>query len=183
MARLVLLCAALLVVLSGCGNRHDEPRTFAESEGLYLELGEVYYQIQISRQLNEEDVTDRDMLVGIPESVQPPADDEAYFGVFVRAWNFTDEPLPVAQDFEIIDANEDRYFPVRVEEDVNVFSRWPETLEPGRVAPEVESTAFNSPIGGRLVLFKLPYATFQQRPLEFRIKPDAGDEGIVDLDV
>jgi hypothetical protein len=186
MARLLLLCAALLLLVSGCGGgggEAEEPRTFAEDEGYYLELGEIEYQVQFSRQLNEEDVFDRDLLLGIAEDVEDPADDEAWFGVFVRAWNHHDEELPLAQRFEIVDANQERYQPVPLDEDSNVFARWPEMLGPGREAPAVDSVPHHTPIGGRLVLFKIPYETFEQRPLEFRIIPRVGDAGTVSMDV
>lgn len=186
MARPLLLTAialSLVAALAGCGNRSDEPRTFAETEGLYLELGDLEYQIQISRQLNPSDTEDADLLNGLPETVEEPTAEEAWFGVFVRVANQTDEALPVARDFEIRDAEANVYSPVPVDPEINVFAYEPRTLEPGRLLPALDSAAQNGPIKGGMVLFKLPYSAFQARPLEFVIHPPTGEEGIVDLDV
>src|SRR5688500_11705199 len=108
---LATVCLTLVAALTGCGNRESEPRTFAETEGLYLELGDLEYQVQISRQLNPSDAEDADLLRGVSESVEPPTGEETWFGVFVRVANQTDEVLPVADQFEIHDANENSYEP------------------------------------------------------------------------
>jgi len=186
MARRMLLtaaCLALVAALAGCGNRTDEPRTFAETEGLYLELGDLDYQIQISRQLNPNLEADQDYLVGLPEGVSEPASDEAWFAVFVRVQNQTEETIEPADEFEIVDTEENVYRPVPLDPETNVFAYDANPLEPGELIPAEGSTASNSPIAGSLLLFKLPYAAFQARPLEFRIQPPAGEEGTVDLDV
>ena len=186
MARPLLLAAllvAFVAALTGCGNRHEEPRTFAEVEGLYLELGGLHYQVQISRQLNPDDTEDGDLLNGIPDTVADPTAEEAWFGVFVRVDNQTDETLPAARRFEIRDAEGNTYSPVPIDPDVNVFAYTPRDLEPGRLIPPLDSAAQNGPIKGGMVLFKMPYSAFQARPLEFVIHPPSGEEGIVDIDV
>jgi hypothetical protein len=186
MARLMLLAAAslaLVAALAGCGNRSDEPRTFAETEGLYLELGELEYQIQLSRQINPNITSDRDFLVGVSETVTPPTDEEAWFGIFLRVENQTEETLPAADDFEIVDTEENVYRPVEVDTDLNAYAYEGGPLEPGQLIPPLGSTAQSHPIGGSLLLFKVPYSTFQARPLEFKIKPSSGEEGTIDIDV
>ena len=53
LARLVLLSLAALAALAaaGCGNKDDD-RTVAETEGIYVAVDELTYQVQISRILN-----------------------------------------------------------------------------------------------------------------------------------
>ena len=72
---------------------------------------------------------------------------------------------------------------VALDPEVNVFGYVPRPLGPGELIPEVNSTAAGDPIRGALLLFKLPYDAFQNRPLEFRIQGPEGDEGIIDIDV
>ncbi len=51
--RLVTLLTVLAAgtALSACGNRVDEVHE-AETEGIYVDVGDLQYQVQISRQLN-----------------------------------------------------------------------------------------------------------------------------------
>ena len=72
--RVLLLAVASLALLSGlpaCGNRH-EVITDAETEGPYLNLGPLKYQVQISRQLNPDDLEDRVYLRGLPADTFVP---------------------------------------------------------------------------------------------------------------
>ena len=80
LARLVLLCAAALaaVVASGCGNKEDVV-TLAETEGIYVTVDDVKYQIQISRILNPAAPDDSAYLRGVPED-EPLQDDEVWYG-------------------------------------------------------------------------------------------------------
>jgi hypothetical protein len=187
MARpLTLLIAALALVagLAGCGNATHEPRTFAETEGLYLELDELEYQIQISRQLNPSDVEDADYLRGIPETVEPPTPEEAWFAVFLRVQNQSDHAIETASSFEIEAADATKFTPIPLDAEANPFAYDATELRPGGLLPPLDSAASNNnPIRGSMVLFKLPYAAFHNRPLEFHIKPLGGETGIVDLDV
>jgi len=123
LSRLILIAAALCCALlaSGCGNR-VETRTLGETEGLYLDIDELKYQIQISRYINPADIEDRSYLVGLPEGTEQPAGDETYFGVFIRVSNSTDHEITPANDFEIIDTQENVYRPVPLDPKVNPWS-------------------------------------------------------------
>lgn len=184
MARLTLLLIAslaLLVALAGCGNHTDEPRTEGETEGAYLELGELYYQIQLSRQLNPNLRSDEDLLTGVPEFQQDLGDDEAWFAVFIRVSNETKEAHLSADDFEITDTQENVFRPIALDES-NVYRYDAEMLEPGGVIP-AQGSGGDVGARGALLLFKIPFESFQFRPLEFRIKPPTGPEGHVNLDL
>ena len=187
MARRLSMLAVLVAalgLLAGCGNRHEEPRTFAETEGLYLEIGDLEYQIQISRILNPNDREDRDYLRGIPESSAELGEDETWFAIFLRVQNQTDEPLPAATDFEITSADEQSFSPIPLDPEQNVYAYDGGEISAGDQLPEIDSGAENNnPVRGEMLLFKLPFEALQNRPLEFHIKPTSGDEGIVDIDV
>ena len=183
-SRLIVVAAALACALfaSGCGNR-VEVRTVGETEGLYLDVDELKYQIQISRYLNPADEEDRAYLVGLPEGAAQPTGDETYFGVFIRVSNSTDEEITPANDFEIIDTQENIYRPIPLDGDLNQFAYRPEPIPPKSLIPSADTVAAEGVIQGSLLLFKVKTSSLQNRPLEFRFRRGSGVTGIVDLDV
>ena len=66
MRRLLVISAALLCALAaaGCGNK-QETVTLGETEGIYLDIDELKYQVQISRYMNPDDVEDQAYLTGL----------------------------------------------------------------------------------------------------------------------
>ncbi len=104
LARLALLCLASVAALAaaGCGNK-EEIVTVAETEGIYVTVDDLKYQIQISRILNPSSPEDSAYLRGVPEDEAEPANDEVWFGIFLRVENETGEPLTPAEHFEIVD--------------------------------------------------------------------------------
>lgn len=184
LARLPVLCllaAAAVVALAGCGNR-VETRTLGETEGIYIDVGELKYQVQLSRVLNPDDTEDRAYFQGLPEGDVATAE-QAWFAIFLRVENTTDRTLAPAEEFEIVDTQEKSFAPVRLEN--NPFAYQPVALPPKAIIPAPDSIAGEGVIQGSLLLFKLEIATLQNRPLEFRIRSvERPDEvGIVDLDV
>lgn len=166
---LVLLVAALLAVLAlgACGNKAEEI-TQGESEGNYLDLGELKYQVQISRQLNPADREDQGYLVGIPEEERELAADETWYGIFIRVQNVTEEPRQAAEEFEIRDTQENVFRPLELGED-NVFAYRATRLPGESTIPTLDSASAENTIQGSLLLFKIPYANLQNRPLEFEV--------------
>jgi hypothetical protein len=181
MRRLLVISAALLcaVAAAGCGNKHATV-TVADTEGIYLDLDELKYQVQISRYMNPNDVEDSAYLSGLPESTPQPTGEETWFGVFIRVQNSTDETITPADDFEIIDTQEKVYRPVPID---NPFAYKPEPIGPKSLIPLPDSAASESTVQGSLLLFKVTNESLQNRPLEFRIRGNDGTEGVVDLDV
>jgi len=174
---------AVAAALAGCGNK-QETRTVGETEGLYVDVGELKYQVQMSRIINPSDTEDRNYLAGLPAGTVPPKPNEAWFGVWMRVQNTTSEKtLPAADEFEIVDTEENSYEPIELES--NPFAYSPEDLRPNTVVPSSNSPAGEGVIQGSLILFKLTNDTLQNRPLEFKIKSPASAEevGIIDLDV
>jgi hypothetical protein len=188
MLRTVLATALLVLVAAGCG--HDEGaetavQQTAETEGLYLDVNGLKYQIQMSRFMNPNDIEDREYLVGLPESAPPPSEDEIYFGVWVRVENTSeDETRPAASVWEIHDTQENVYRPIPIDTEVNPFAFEPVDVPPKTVIPLATSAAGQGPAQGLLLLFKIPNEAFQNRPLELKFSNGgSGQEGTYDLDV
>jgi len=184
--RLLLCCLAAMagLLLSGCGEKQDI-RTIGETEGLYVNVAGLTYQVQVSRYLNADDIEDRDYLRGLSPGDDELGDGETWFGVFVRVHNDGNEPLPSAEDFEIHTTQEEVFEPVEIDEADNVFAYRPRVLASGDLLPHPDSAAGYGPIGGELLLFKVDYEALQNRPLELHIiSPENPDEqALVDLDV
>jgi hypothetical protein len=183
---LPLLAIALLALpLAACGNK-EETITHGETEGAYLDVGGLTYQVQISRVLNPNDTEDKSYLVDVPEAERDLAPDEAWFGVFMLAQNLEEKPFDAATDFQIVDTQENVYTPLPLGED-NVFAYRGGTVQPGDTLPLQNTAARSNPsVQGALVLFKVKQDSFANRPLELSIhSPDEIEpaEATVDLDV
>ena len=180
-----LLCAlvALLAALAVAGCGRENPRTHAATEGPYLDVGPLQYQVQISRQLNPADIEDRAYFVGVEQPELPG--EETWFSVWVRVWNRTQGTHPSAQKFEIEDTTGKHYEPVEIGKD-NIFAYRPAFIPSGDTLPAVNSAAEQNPIGGSLLLFKVTNESLANRPLILHIESPDGEEpraAEVDLDV
>jgi hypothetical protein len=174
---LVLLACGL--VAAGCGNK-QETITQGETEGIYIDK----YQVQISRYINANDIEDRDYLEGLPANTEQPTGEETWFGVFLRVQNETGAPRDPANEFEIVDTQENVYRPIPLDTDVNAFAYDAQPIPAHSVLPAPDSAAAHGVIQGSLLLFKVKTASLQNRPLEFRIKRGGvAETGVVDLDV
>jgi len=179
----VLMLLALAAALAGCGNK-QETRTVGETEGLYVDIGELKYQVQMSRIINPDDTEDRTYLAGLPAGSAQPTGAEAWFGVWMRVENTTSKKtLPAADQFEIVDTQEHKFQPIALQN--NPFAYAPGSVGPNSVLPSANSAAGQGVIQGSLILFKLTTEALANRPLEFKIQsPASPDEvGIIDLDV
>ena len=182
--RTALATALVAIVATGCGGGTGVVTT-AETEGLYLDINGLKYQIEMSRYMNPNDVEDREYLVGLPESSQPPTEDEIYFGVWVRVENVSaTETRPAASVWEIHDTQENVYRPIPIDTEINPFAFEPVDVPPKTVIPLTTSAAGQGPIQGSLLLFKIRNESFQNRPLELVFSNGGGgEEGTYDLDV
>jgi hypothetical protein len=186
--RPLALLTALLASggLAACGNHPDEHARVlrAINEGYYLDIGELKYQVQVSRQLNPDDVQDRSFLEGLPAAERKLKADELWFGVFLRVQNETDKALAPSGDIKIVDTQDDQFRPIELD-DTNLFAYRPsEPIPPRDVLPLSDTPAFDSPVQGSLLLFKLTLTALGNRPLEFEIEGNRGpaQTGIIDLD-
>jgi hypothetical protein len=183
-ARLALVCVAALaaVVAAGCGNKHDVV-TLAETEGIYVTVDGLKYQIQISRILNPAASDDSYYLRGTPAG-EEPADDEVWYAIFMRVENDGDDPHPTAEEFTVHDTQGTEYEPIELDPETNDYLYQPTDLQPGTLLPDPDTPAFDNTIRGQLILFKVTVESLANRPLELEIhSPTGGENAVIDIDV
>jgi hypothetical protein len=173
--------------LTACGIHPDEDARVKhiENEGLYLSLGELKYQVQLSRQLNQYDIQDKSLLRGISAADQQLQADEVWFGVFLQVENESKEPMKPSGDIEVIDTQEEVFKPLTLD-DTNMFAyRATDAIPAGEVLPLADTPGYDTPIRGSMLLFKLKRAALDNRPLELKIEGTTTppQTGIIDLDV
>src|SRR3954467_5136713 len=117
--RVLLVLVAAAVALAGCGDKTDYVR-IADTEGISVDVGNLVYQVQLSRYLNPGDVEDKEYLTGLPINTKLGAD-ETWFGVFMRVKNYTDGGLDPSTDFVIKDTQGNEFRPIHLDES-NVFA-------------------------------------------------------------
>src|SRR5881398_3687026 len=109
---IVALAAALAV--AGCGNAQHPSDATAENNGYYVKAGGVYYQLQVSRQLNQFATEDHQYLTGLPSGTAAPSATQLWYGVFLRAMNDSEQHQLTANRFDIVDTKGNKYYPVPV---------------------------------------------------------------------
>jgi hypothetical protein len=184
LARLALVCAAALaaVAASGCGNK-ETTATVAHTEGIYVTVDDLKYQIQISRILNPAAPDDSHYLRGLPDG-EELAEDEVWYAIFMRVENDADDPHQTAESFKITDTQDDEYEPIELDPATNDFVYEPTELQPGKLLPALDTPASDNTIRGGLILFKIPAAALANRPLELEIEsPTGGENAVIDIDV
>lgn len=184
---MVLAVSALTiaVALGACGGsgRQTYDAT-AENNGVYVKLGAIDYQLQVSRELNPFATEDHEYLVGLPAGVKGPTPNQIWYGVFLFAINDTEHEAPLANNFAIIDTQGTTYRPVALDPSVNEFVWTGGTLAPHSTAPAPSTTAFFGPTQGRLLLFKLNNAVYNNRPLTLSIRaPGQSHTATISLDL
>lgn len=177
--RLAGLAAILMLAFSvtGCDK---EVHSLEAKEGTRVSLDNLFYQVQISRQLNIKDVEDSYYLQDQPA----PAKGDAYFGVFIRVDNETHDGriLPVGTDrMEITTASGDIYKPIEVH--APGWGYAPAPIGKGGMLPIPNTPAFMGPIRGGMILFRIPQTSLDARPLHLEIKGRGGQTGSILLDV
>jgi hypothetical protein len=167
--------AAVLLVGAGCGEEHKTE----VAEGEPLELGDVEYNVQITRFLNPDDREDREYLEG--QDVPPP-EGQSYLAVFIEIENHGDQTvtLPSEGDLKVVDTTDAEYEPLP---DSNIFAlELGSELGPGEALPADDTAAAAGPTQGSIVLFLVPAGIGANRPLELEITAD-GEEGKIELDI
>jgi hypothetical protein len=192
------LAAFLVVFAAACGAEEE----LHVIEGEPLELGDVGYNVQITRFLNPDDPEDQGYLVG----QERPEPGSAYLGVFLTIENEGSEAVDVPSDFVVLDTEGNEYEPVpsastyalqlpglepeqtasltEADEDEGVI----EDLQPLEVPPHGEipipdTTAAEGVIGGAMLLFLVDQEVTENRPLELEVHGEDGETGVVELDI
>src|SRR5919199_5407545 len=121
MRRLALI-ALLALLAAGCASKNTNV-TEAQTEGLYMDVGPLLYQVQISRYLNPADAEDATYLTGLPNGVpaQPPKG-TTWFGVFMRVQHVTKQTYTPTTQFVIRDTQGQEYRPIPLDPKVNPFA-------------------------------------------------------------
>ena len=179
------IAAAIAVVglalpLGACGK--EKTTTFGATEGTYLDVGPLAYQVQISRILNPQDIEDRNYMQGVQGNLAP---DEVWFAIFVRGQNTSGKTQRAADDFEITDTLGNGFRPVAIAK-TNPFAYRPRPVAHGQVIPSGSSAAGSGVVQqGAMLLFKIKLSSLANRPLELHIKSPTvpQKEGVVELDV
>jgi hypothetical protein len=177
------VAVATTTSLAACGTESEEPSA-GKTEGVYVNTGDLKYQVQISRQLNPSDFEDRDYLVGLPANGHTLAPGQEWFAVFIRVFNKTDAPHMAASQFTIRDTTGKVYRPVPLDTRVNRTAYRPLPVGGGDQIPVPGSLARENLTQGGLILFRVENSSYASRPLELNITPpDGGKPATVDLDV
>jgi hypothetical protein len=168
-----LALAVLTVTISACGYSNDSKDVV---EGEVVELGDLKYQVVFSRFLNPNDNEDSAYLVGQPL----PAKGSSYFGIFLEVQNKSEKTQKLAESFSITDAGNQTFDAIPTESLYAFpFGGEVESQEP---VPAPDSTPQQGPIEGSLVLFELPSAASENRPLTLSIDgPEGPAEVKLDL--
>jgi hypothetical protein len=182
-----LMCVLALAgaAVSGCGENPRENN--ASREGLPERVGKIDYNVYITRELNLRDVEDSGYYKG-PEA--PPG--FALYGVFMTACNpaesATSPNVPSASDFTVIDTQGNRFRPLTLSPD-NIWAYHALPLKHQACVPKAGTLASSGPTNGSLLIFKLPLATLENRPLDLEIvsppDPHTGksETGRIELDI
>jgi hypothetical protein len=173
----ILLTAAF--AFSACGGEKGEVER-AETEGVQVTVGDLQYQVQVSRQLNPAQVEDRDLLKGVPVGEQELDKGSEWFAVFVQVRNNRDEPIKSASDFVIEDTIGTEFEPIEVD---SALAYEQQTIEGESILPAPDSVQSSFNTKGAMLLFKVTQAALENRPLEFIIKDpaDPSKTAVVDL--
>ena len=172
----LLAVLALVVPIAGCGDEEGEEVPEAV-EGEPLHVGDLIYNVSITRFLNPNIVEDEGYLEGAPE--EPVG--KSYLGVFLQIKNETDEDLPSADEYSIVDGSHRTYEPFDLETE---FS-----LEVGAevpadgVIPVPDSVPAAGPTQGALLLFLVDDDVSEERPLELEVVTPGDGEGKIELDI
>jgi hypothetical protein len=173
---ILVLAASLLalVALAGCGASESET---AVNEGEPLELGDLRYNVQITRYLNPFSPEDSQYLAGAPEL----KGGEQYLGVFMQVQNEGSDQNVIPYPFHIVDTRGNVYPQVKgLDNPFALVSGTP--VPPDGQVPGIETAAANGPIQGSLILFRLPEGANENRPLQL-VVPGEGEPGKIELDL
>jgi hypothetical protein len=174
------ICAA---AISACGA--GEHATYSDNLGPgYVQVGQLYYQVQVSRELNPWSDEDKYYLQGFTASqLQLPVADE-WFGVSMQVYNWTSHAHAPTGDFFITDTLGDRYTPL-VNPAPNSYTYVPASIPASGQLPAIDSDAYTGWSQGELLIFKIPYASLVNRPFILHIvNPyDSTLQSRIELDV
>jgi hypothetical protein len=179
-----LVCGVVLSLgLAGCG-RESNPSS-AENDGVYETAGNVTYQLEVSRQLNQYSTEDSQYVKGVPATDSTLGPSALWYGVFLWAKNQTSSPQRTTDSFDIVDTVGHHYYPIPLNRSLNPFAWTAQTLQPNAIEPAASTIAANGPTQGALLLFKLNQSVYSDRPLTLEIRSPTTNrvEATISLDL
>jgi len=171
---LALAIVALSLGVAACGEEEEE----LVVEGEPIELGDLRFNVQLTRLLNPTDAEDAEYLRDLPA----PSPGQDYLAVFMEVDNEGDDEarLPSAADLEVSDSTGAAFEPVETESLFALELGAP--IESGGQAPAEDTAARSGPVQGAFVLFLIDEQASENRPLELEIEAD-GEHGTIELDI
>ena len=175
----MLLCLATLAGgVTACGNKDEVQGVDAPArEGLALDLDGLDYNVFITRELNLKIPPDNAYFDG-PEAKKG----ETLYGVFMQVCNNSKDARQTVDNFSIKDNQGNEFEPEALPED-NQFAYHAGELLPDECMPEAGSVAQLGPTAGLMLLFRLPLANTEYRPLELEIRGEGDHHLTYQLDI
>lgn len=171
--RLAAVLLVIVVLFAACG----EEQELEVVEGEPVELGDLLYNVQITRFLNRNDPEDEAYLRGQPGA----GPDQEYLAVFMTVENEGDATANLPGEMTIRDTRGNTYEPV---DSQSVYAlELGSPVEAGEEVPPPDSPAASGPISGAMVLFLVERTVTENRPIELEIPSRAGTEARVELDI
>jgi hypothetical protein len=170
--RIVACAAPLALGVAACGRVNVPPSS--ENNGVYVNAGPVTYQLEISRTLNQYSTEDSEYVKGVPPADASIGPTQLWYGVFLWAKNQTNRPQVTSDNVDIVDTQNDHYYPVPLNPALNPYAWTAQTLAPGATEPAPNTVASFGPTQGGLLLFKLPDTIYDNRPLTLEIRGPTG---------
>src|SRR5262249_47220645 len=163
LALVAMLFATLAASGCGVGDEHDV------SEGEALDLGDLTYNVQITRFLNPGDPEDKAYLEGVP----PAPAGKRYLAVFMTIDNNGDSAATVPTWFKVSDTQHNTYQAANVS---NAYGlKLGGHVPPDSGLPAADTPAADGPIGGAIGLFADRHGIPENRPRQPHAPHRAGD--------
>jgi hypothetical protein len=172
LAALALMALAGLAI-AACGEEEE----LEVIEGEPVEVGQLHYNVQLTRFLNAGDREDSAYLEGEP----PEPRGKDYLAVFMAVENDGDEPLALPRELTVTDTRGNVFKPVETKSPFAL--ELGTTVEGGAELPLLDTVAANGPIKGAMVLFLVDEGVAENRPLELEIPSSGGEHGLIELDI
>jgi hypothetical protein len=178
MRRLPILGLAALAlaagpVFAGCGEEEE----LDVIEGEPVELGQLRYNVQITRFLNASDPEDEAYLVGQPQA----SPNHEYLAVFMTVDNEGDSTARLPDEMTIRDTRDNTYDPL---ESKSVYAlELGSSVPGGDEVPAPDTPAASGPISGAMLVFLVNRTVTENRPIELEIPSSGGKEARVELDI
>jgi hypothetical protein len=182
----LLACAA---ALASCGDSHTRVAggTYAGESGVnapYLNVGQLIYEVQLSRQLNPVDTEDASYLQGLTPVHSALGPGEEWFVVFLQVYNNTSQAQAPSSSVTISDTQGNVYTPL-VPNSTNPFAYRAETVPAKGRLPVPDSIAAAAPTQGSMLLYKIKILSLENRPLTITIvdPENSSQRATAELDV